>query len=455
MNGNKRFSIIFSFYLFYIHHFDSFGDLLNVFIFLNHSNIMRLDFVDRCRGISIVFMIIAHTSLYWLRPEDKWLFGYIIMFGDFIGASAFIMLSGVAFIFSYYSEQAKLQKDKTYTVREARTTLFTRSTLILVVAILFNGIGTATAMNGPIWWAWFVLQTIAVARFVLYPLIRTKNWIKLLLTAIFFSVADPFKRYLFGQSIHIFTIFYSVPEQNTPFPFWGFFLFGMAFGSYLNNLIKKNESSPRVQMNDAKNMLITGFILSVASIVLWLILHSSDVNIFPVWITRFPEPLYNMPVPMLFFKGTIEWCSLSLGIQLIILALLYRTQILKEMGQNENTKMKDKESKKGLSMLGQHSLTVYGTHFIIFFLLRDSLSYWEFLIVFPLVFLALYSAYWAWINPGKTWITIEWFFKIFTIIAVHYVKPKSNRKPEELKLKLLAFLFEKYRVKNAPIKNHN
>ena len=408
---------------------------------------MRLEFIDRCRGISIIFMIIAHTSLYWLRPADKWLFGYIIMFGDFIGASAFIMLSGIAFIFSYYSEQAKLQKYPNYTVKEARTTLFTRSILLLLVAILFNGIGTATVMNGPIWWAWFVLQTIAVARFALYPLIRTNNWIKLILVAVFFSIADPFRRYLEGQSIHIFTIFYSVPEQNTPFPFWGFFLFGMAFGSYLNQIIQKKDLSISEQLKDARNMMISGLILCAGSVLIWIRLHFNDVYLMPSWISRYPEPLYNFPIPMLFFKGSIEWCVLCLGIQIFVLGILYRAQI-KTDRRNKNKKVEEKvpkeESKKGLNMLGQHSLTVYGTHFIVFFLLRDSLSYWEFLIVFPLVFLALYSAYWAWINPGKTWITLEWFFKLITITVLHFAKPKEQR-DEALRMKLLQFLFEKYR----------
>ncbi len=133
---------IFSFYLFYITILTLLANYLKFLYIFSIVTLMRLDFVDRCRGISIVFMIIAHTSLYWLIPQDKWLYGYIIIFGDFIGASAFIMLSGIAFIFSYYSEEAKLQRDKTYTIKEARTTIFIRSILLMIVAILFNGIGT-------------------------------------------------------------------------------------------------------------------------------------------------------------------------------------------------------------------------------------------------------------------------------------------------------------------------
>jgi len=221
----------------------------------------------------------------------------------------------------------------------------------------------------------------------------------------------------------------------------------------LHLLIAFQYLNIETQLKDAKNLVIAGSILSILSIIIWIGLHYTDLFLFPVWISRFPDPLYNMPVPMLFFKGTIEWCTLSLGIQLIILGFLYRDQIIKDKLKNSNEKQKNNESKKGLSMLGQHSLTVYGTHFIIFFLLRDSLTYWEFIIVFPLVFLALYSAYWAWINPGKTWITIEWFFKIFTIIAVHYAKPKSNRNIEDLKFKLLKFLFEKYRMQSRTVNN--
>lgn len=411
---------------------------------------MRLDFIDRFRGISIIFMILGHTSLYWLRFEDKWLFGYIIIFGDFIGASAFIMISGTAFSLSYYAEQRKLDKDPSYTKREARLTLFTRNILLLGIAILFNGIGTAAAMNGPIWWAWFVLQTIAVARCLLYPCIRLKKWIKFLLAIVFFSVADPFRRYLEGQSFHVFTAFFSVPEQNTPFPFWGFFLFGMIIGDYINSRITDPDYTIEKQYKTAAQMIVGGIIFIILSLILWVSLYFHEILEFPMWVTTFPEPLYNIQVPALFYKGSVIWCASSFGIHLILMGVLYRYDIKKENDRSSDESNKkihplDRE-KSGLLMLGQYSLTIYCTHYIIFYLMRDALTYWEYLIIFPIMFFVLYSLYWLWINPGKTWITVEWMLKILTMIVVYFGKPKEQRDIERLKMKLLTFLFEKYRM---------
>ena len=177
------------------------------------------------------------------------------------------------------------------------------------------------------------------------------------------------------------------------------------------------------QYKTAAQMIVGGIIFIILSLILWVSIYFHEILEFPMWVTTFPEPLYNIQVPALFYKGSVIWCASSLGIHLILMGVLYRYDIKKEKNRSSDESNKkihplDRE-KSGLLMLGQYSLTIYCTHYIIFYLMRDALTYWEYLIIFPIMFFVLYSLYWLWINPAKTWITVKWMLKILTMIAVY------------------------------------
>ena len=57
---------------------------------------MRIKSIDTLRGLSMFLMVYGHMILFWLRLEDFWLKYWLYAFLQPIGATGFLLISGVS-----------------------------------------------------------------------------------------------------------------------------------------------------------------------------------------------------------------------------------------------------------------------------------------------------------------------------------------------------------------------
>lgn len=368
--------------------------------------IRRLNAIDAFRGISIIYMIIAHTSQYWLRWEDMWIHSLLFLIVDVIGANAFIFLSGIGLSLSFQSNRDKLRKEKN--IKFGMRTLW-----IFILAFLTNLI--TNLISGVIMiWLWHVLLTIAIGRFLCYPLQRFSPLLRILIGVLFFLLLDVIESALVGNNV-LYYIFFNGRHLNTPFPFLGFFFIGSGIGDYLYSAVHDNKIEVSiVEKIFLKSLFLFGLSTFLLGIVTGWYYSEDQIAMSVMQMMARQEFIKLAGLPEFLTRNSTAWCFYSIGFEMMFLSLFLHIdnyRLNKENIIEQPNELASKKPISGIIMFGRYSLTIYITHAITYFLFPESLSFGQYLIALPITLIVIYTIIWAWVHKGGARLTFEWGIK--------------------------------------------
>ena len=397
--------------------------------FPRKSNQPRIKAIDNFRGYMILYMIFGHTNAYWLLTEFKWFSGFEAIIMGFLSSNAFIFIAGISIGLAYRRQQIKIENDPEYTAKHARINYMVKTLFLLVIALVTNLVGSFADINSFQLWIWYVLLTIAIARVVLYPLFHLSPGIRLAIGFSFFLITDPLRTFLLESSQGLYYIFYNPPDQNTPFPYFGFFLIGSVIGEwiYLRRISEKSSSKSQnklLKIVHPKNLLIIGFFLIIFGVLIGLTINVGEVAQMQLYWINLSGFSSIDGLPFFLVRGTCAWSFYSIGVEFVALSLFLflddrRSKTLEIPRQRINFPGKIFE-KIGLiiNLFGNYSLTIYLSHYALIILFSNFLSLGLYVLVFCATVIVIYSVLEYTVRKFHSRFTFEWLINYTANYAV-------------------------------------
>ena len=437
---------------------------------------IRISAIDRFRGLSIFFMIFGHGLLYWLLPQEVFYAGFVVITWETLlcAAGAFIFISGISMSLSYNSYSRMVQASPHNTQQEkwnGRLQIWIRTGWIAGLAFLTNVIGSV-ATGQLVIWIWFVLQTTWVARAVIYPFLQVRTWYRLVIGLAIILLADPLRIWclnemlLSNQSL-FFDIFFKEINLNPFFPFVGFFFIGSALGGWLDQWTQIQTRGKNTGQNNRIKIFIIkklfnpravvafGAIFITISIIIGWQMDYSLVALETVWRINILPGFNIQGIPAFLVHGNSAWGLCTIGFDIVVFALFFNTDVknLKERYSDDavplrkteineqngaETKKTYKNSTKALTLFGQQSLTVYLSHYFVFYIFQNMLWFWQYLILAPLIVVLIHTGIWIWANGWGRGYTLDWVVGKTSDMATKAILQRITRyqeKSKELKKK--------------------
>ena len=309
----------------------------------------RIKSIDTIRGFCIFLMVLGHMLSWWVRPEDFWITLLLhSILGD-IAAGGFLFVSGLSAVIAFKSRLSKAESSEDISMEQVNNEYLIRALLILVIAVLFN-IATAIVAFNPLYiWRWFIPLTIAISLFLGFFFLKTSKLFRILLALIFWSIHYVILSFLspYQGQINIFGLLYHALYYDIGLHpilcYFGFFLIGTVVGDVLLEMSLKNDKKERRAVLKSKfwvPALIIGPILILGGILFF-----------------FPNFLNH---------GNILSMIYSLGVLLTSFSILLILEEFEVIGV--------KKSYRFFYFYSFYSLTIYFSHYIIYFLFLDQLN---------------------------------------------------------------------------------
>ena len=189
----------------------------------------RLKSLDIFRGLSILWMLVAHLQHWWLRKEDLWVYHFTWALFDVIGSAGFLFIAGISTTISYKNRLIKAENSENYNLKMLRTEYMFRASFILFLAILYNTVSVVRTGNLIFIWTWFVLLTTAVSLFIAWPLLKILKSVRIILGAVIWILNQYILAFLSGYKGQVntygilFYILYNTTEVDPILSFFPFF----------------------------------------------------------------------------------------------------------------------------------------------------------------------------------------------------------------------------------------
>ena len=310
----------------------------------------RLKSIDTFRGLSMLWMIIAHLMHWWLRLEDYWFYEIVWAIFDVFGACAFLFISGLSTSLAYRKRKIKAENLDNYDYQMIRIEYYFRAFCILLLAIVWNLIFALFIFGNPIFiWTWFVLLTAAVSLLIAWPLLKTSKSLRIILGAIIWILNQIILAFLTmyeGQS-NIFGILhyilYNPTDLNPILAFFPFFLFGTVVGEVIFEVYRIDNEEERMTVLKKKlifPLVIIGPCLIVSGI------------------------LFNFPTFLQ--HRTFPWMIYVLGVDLTFLAVLISAEEILRVNTKKNYNL--------FFYFSYYSLSIYFAHNLLYFLFLHQLT---------------------------------------------------------------------------------
>jgi uncharacterized membrane protein len=319
----------------------------------------RLKSIDIFRGLSILWMLVAHLQHWWLRKEDLWVYYFTWAIFDVIGSAGFLFIAGISTTISYKNRLIKAENSENYNLKMLRTEYMFRASFILFLAILYNFVSVVRTGNLLFIWTWFVLLTTAVSLFIAWPLLKILKSVRIILGAVIWILNQYILAFLSGYKGQVnsygilFYIFYNTTEVDPILSFFPFFLFGTVIGEVLFDVYRINN---QVERNLAlKNKLVFPLSVIGACLIAFGILFE-----FPTFLQH----------------RTFPWMIYSLGVDLLFFSILITAEefLFNETKRNYNF----------LFYYSYYSLTIYLAHNVLYYVFNSQLNaynIWYFILV--------------------------------------------------------------------------
>ncbi|MFX1410844.1 MAG: acyltransferase family protein [Promethearchaeota archaeon] len=324
----------------------------------------RLKSIDIFRGLCMSWMVLTHLIDWWLKSEYNWIHSVTIMILDPIGASGFLFISGVSITLSYRNRLVKVKSSEDYNYRMIRNSYLLRATFILIIALLYNSTVAIRLINPGMIWTWFILLTVAVSLFIMWPLLKTSKLFRILIGIIILILNQVLVSFLlpYEGDLNIygvlFHILYNNIHQDPIMIFFPFFLFGTVIGDIIFNTLQAKD-----EYNKRKRFKTKFFIPSI--FVGIIIIISGILFQFPKFLTR----------------ESFSWIIYSLGINLLLLVILLLFEVFEIV--------KTKKSYKLLFYYSYYSLTIYLAHNLLYFLFYNQLNVFNIWIFAAMAFIII------------------------------------------------------------------
>jgi uncharacterized membrane protein len=310
----------------------------------------RLKSIDTFRGLCMVWMVLTHLIDWWIISDYNWLHSATIMIMDPIGASGFLLISGVSISLSYRRRLTNVNVFKDYNRKMMRNSYLSRASFIFFVAIMYNSF-IAIALKEPSWiWTWFVLLTAAVSLFISWPLLKTSRLFRIIIGILFLITNQIFKFVLIpyegAPNVYgvLFHFLYHNIHQDPILGFFPFFLFGTVLGDTLFTTISSDQGE-----EDNRKTFLQKFLKPTAIIGSVLVISGITLD--------FPAFLY---------RQSLSWTIYSLGIDILLFALLLYIEKFNIIRVNRSFKF--------LFYYSYYSLTIYLAHNVLYFVLLEKLN---------------------------------------------------------------------------------
>ncbi|MFX1445382.1 MAG: heparan-alpha-glucosaminide N-acetyltransferase domain-containing protein [Promethearchaeota archaeon] len=339
----------------------------------------RFKTIDIFRGLAMFFMILGHLMDWWIQPESRWLWYFLIFIGSWVGAAGFLFVSGISGIISYRRGVLMAEKSDLYSLEMVKNGFIFRALLIVLIGLIFNTCIAIALMNPFYIWTWFVLLTIGISLLLTVPLLNTSKMTRIcisgiswILNHILFSILKIYAGQLnfFGILYHIL---YHSPDQDVILGFFPFLLYGTVIGDILFEVT--NPKNPIEKKNEIKKKLL------IPSLVI-----GSILIIFGLW---FWHPNYDVKV--LIHPTNVYWAIFSCGVQLVIFSI----------GIYLEESIKTEKNYRFLFYFSYYSLTIYLVHYLLFFVplhqQLNAITFWLFFLpiyfIMGLILRMLYKKY--------------------------------------------------------------
>lgn len=319
----------------------------------------RLHSIDIFRGLSILWMLVAHLQHWWLREEDLWIYHLTWAIFDVIGAAGFLFIAGVSTAISYKNRIDKVENTENYNLKMLRTEYMFRACCILFLAIVYNFVSVVRTGDLLFIWTWFVLLTAAISLFIAWPLLKISKLVRIILGAVIWIINQYIFVFLSGHKGQIntygivFYILYNTTEVDPILSFFPFFLFGTVIGEIVFDVYSIDNLKERKLA--LKNKLIFPLFIIGACLIIFGILFE---------------------FPTFFQHRTFPWMIYSLGVDLVFFSVL--------ISGEEFLFNKTKRNYNFLFYYSYYSLTVYLAHNFLYYIFSSQLNacnIWFFILV--------------------------------------------------------------------------
>lgn len=359
----------------------------------------RVKVVDRLRGFSISCMLISHMMI-WVKPSESWWFTQGLFALNVLGGALFLFVAGSSMTLSM-----RKHPDAPSSIQHLR------SFIIFAAGLIYNSASTfiLTAWNI---WAYLILMSIGLARFVGYYAIKLPVWARCVLIGVIVVAARPLILALVGadhfangggslitptggtiSSVLGWLLFNQAP-QNTFFPYFAFFLAGTVFSDLI--LLPSRETKRR---NIRFCMIACAILLTVG--LTWGFLSRTTIDLgdryqFHVF---FNTGIYPPDFPEIVSRNSLPWSLWALGTQLFV-GLLFLNFEHWEYRQ------------KTLRIYGEFSLTIYIFSELLYLVANGTWPLWFGLInIAGMLYLIGFLCN-IWENRWKSRYSFEWFITV-------------------------------------------
>ena len=309
----------------------------------------RLKSIDTFRGLSMLWMLVAHLLHWWLKPEDLWIYDIIWAIFDVIGAAGFLFIAGVSTAISFRNRYYKAESSDNYNSHMIKVEYMFRAFCILLLALVYNSFLAIATRNPLFIWTWFVLLTAAISLYMAWPLLKTSKLLRIFIGAIIWILNQYLLAFLtvYKGQLNIYGILYYILyhtiELDPILSFFPFFLFGTVVGEVVFEVYRIENQNYRISA--LKNKLIFPLFIIGAILIIFGILFE-----FPTFIQH----------------RTLPWMIYSLGVELIFFSILISAEefLIGETKRNYNF----------LYFFSYYSLTIYLSHNLLYFLFLYQLN---------------------------------------------------------------------------------
>ena len=321
----------------------------------------RINSIDVLRGFSIWIMVYGHMLQFWIRPEDVWLKVWLYAFLQPVGATGFLLISGLSATLSYKNN---LQTKKVL-MNTMRNIFLLRALFILIIGLFFN-LGVAMVFgDGNIadFWSWNALQTIAISLLLLWPILKTSKIVRIsiaifviILNQILLTMLSPYS----GQPLIsevVYHILFNPIDQYAILNYYGIVVIGSVIGDFVFDLRNADDQKKKEFLFTNRAIIYSCFI-GIASLVFGILF-------------LFPKFLDFNTLSSIFY---------SLGLILATLVILIVIEIFEVI--------KTKKSYRFLYFYSYYSFTLFLGHNVLLVLFLQQLNYitiWLVVAVFNII----------------------------------------------------------------------
>ena len=201
------------------------------------SSPRRIGSIDFVKGIAIILIIGAHSAKAWLVPHWQFFYGIGFAFLDIVGPSLFVFLSALSVVFSIRRKKGEVKE------KIIRNRIFSRATMIIVIAVIFNLISIEFTVPGypfPLnLWGWNILMFIGLSQIFSYYALKLNKISRAVIGLVIIFASDTIRLWLFQEkdaNIIVEILHYIVvsPSPMTPLlPWLSICFLSSIFGEYL------------------------------------------------------------------------------------------------------------------------------------------------------------------------------------------------------------------------------